>query len=139
MITTQNPRPVYPSAAYIIVCFCALIGWRLMPVGPYQPHNWYFYFFGGVFYFCALKTLISGLRGSIHKFKHKRINSKISKRYRPARFATLRDLKKAKMLKPTLNALLIGSLQRRPIFHSGKGHVLTIAKPRTGKNDLMCY
>ena len=133
MIEKRNKHPIYPGPAYFLACFCILIGWRLIPAGIYQPKNWFLYFAGGVFYLCAFRMIINGLRGSYHQFKHNRIKSKLSDRLRPARFATLRDLKKAKMLKPSLDALLLGSFQRRPIYHTGKGHVLTIAKPRTGK------
>ena len=133
MIETRNKQPVYPGPAYFLTCFCVLIGWRLIPAGIYQPKNWFLYFVGGVFYLCAFRMFINAIRGSYHQFKHKRIKSKLSNRLRPARFSTLRDLKKAKMLKPELNSILLGSVQRRPIYHAGKGHILTIAKPRTGK------
>ena len=135
MISTRDQHPIFPGSAYFSTCILVLLGWRIIPAGIYHPKNWYLYCIGWIFYICAFGMLFRGFRGSWHKHSRHQAKTDLSEKYGTAKFAILRDLRKQDMLKPDMEGLFLGSLNRRPLFYNGKSHLLTVAPNRTGKSS----
>lgn len=107
------------------------LAWAFWPTGPTFFQHW----FGvGLVGFCGLLSIIGGVRKSLDKLAIKRDRAQAmipTGIHGSAAFATLDDCQEANMT--NAKGLFLGLLDGAPIFHNGKGHLLTVAPARQGK------
>ncbi len=124
-------RPLWASA----LCVGALAGvaTALWPVG--QWGNDWAAFGAALFILFAAKSAVDSFfiwDRRRHRKKIERRAAKIGDQHGKAKWASLKDLKKAGMLKKR-GGLFLGRLRGKNIYYRGETHLLTIAPPGAGK------
>ena len=131
--TESALKPINPGLAYFMACVMGFMGWYLWPSRPININNWWWYLFGFMCCVSSLKFALRGLAGSLHRQRHRKARTQVSTTYGQAEWASVKDCARAGLLKLSLEGIFLGSLQGRPLFYTGKSHVLCVAPARTGK------